>query len=295
MFLKVLIFTGKKEETILGEIFSTFLDNLQILKFTDVLDIIIVAFCIYSVIKFVRETRAVNLIKGIVLIFVITQLSGWLNLNSINFILESTLQVGLIAIIIVFQPELRRALEKMGNSNISRIISDNDTEGMTYADDIIEAVYNLSHRKTGALIVLERETKLSDIMGSGIKMDAAVTRELIENIFVPNTPLHDGAVIISDDKIKAAACVLPLSNTTEIASGYGTRHRAAIGVSEVADCIAIVVSEETGKVSVAENGVLNSDLSESELKNILSFTANNNTSYVKTTKEKLLDWLVNKK
>lgn len=277
------------------EVFTVFLNNLQTIRFRDILDILIVAFGIYNVIKLVRETRAVNLIKGIVIIFVITQLSGWLKLNSINFILESTLQVGLIAIIIVFQPELRRALEKMGNSNISKIISDNDTENVTYMDDIIEAAYNLSQRKTGALIVVERETKLSDIMGSGIKMDAAVTRELIENIFVPNTPLHDGAVIISDDKIKAAACVLPLSNTTEIASGYGTRHRAAIGVSEVADCIAIVVSEETGRVSVAENGELKSNLSESELKEILSFDTNNNANYVKTTKGKILDWLVNKK
>lgn len=280
----------------MGEIFTVFIQNLQTLRIRDILDILIVAFVIYNVIKLVRETRAVNLIKGIVILVVVLQVSGWMKLNSINFILENTLEVGLLAVIIVFQPELRRALEKMGNSSISKIISDTETEQFPSVINIVSAVGNLSDRKTGALIVLERETKLADIMDTGIKMDAQVTRELLENIFVPNTPLHDGAAIISDDKIKAAACVLPLSHTTEIESNFGTRHRAAIGISEVADCIAIVVSEETGRISAAINGELNQNITCDELTDIIKEAVeNDNTNYVKTTKNKVLDWLVRKK
>ena len=277
------------------DFFAVFLRNLQTVGFTDILDILIVALLIFSVIKFVRETRAVSLIKGLVILVVIMYISGWLKLNSVNFILAKSLEVGLMAIIIVFQPELRRALEKMGNSSISRIIHDSETDEAPYSNAVTEAAKNLSVAKTGALIVIEKEVRLSAAIDSGIEMNAEITRELIENIFVPNSPLHDGAVIISEGKIKAAACVLPLSTTTDISSKHGTRHRAAIGISEVSDCIAVIVSEETGRISIAREGVLTYNISSDELKAILLENELDEDNGEKSTKDKLLDWLVKKR
>lgn len=277
------------------DFFAVFLRNLQTIGIMDVFDILIVTLLVFSVIKFVRETKAVNLIKGIVFLVVIMYISGWVNLNSVNFILAKTLEVGLIAIIIVFQPELRRALEKMGNSSISRIIHDSEEDETPFSSMITEAAINLSSTRTGALIVVEREVKLNAAIDSGIEMNAEISRELLENIFVPNSPLHDGAVIISEGKIKAAACVLPLSTATDISSKYGTRHRAAKGVSEISDCIAVVVSEETGRISVATEGVLNYNLTPDELKEYLSFNETDENNGVKSTKDKLMDWLVKKK
>ena len=275
--------------------FAVFLRNLQTIGIMDVFDILIVTLLVFSVIKFVRETKAVNLIKGIVFLVVIMYISGWVNLNSVNFILAKTLEVGLIAIIIVFQPELRRALEKMGNSSISRIIHDSEEDETPFSSMITEAAINLSSTRTGALIVVEREVKLNAAIDSGIEMNAEISRELLENIFVPNSPLHDGAVIISEGRIKAAACVLPLSTATDISSKYGTRHRAAKGVSEISDCIAVVVSEETGRISVAAEGVLNYNLTPDELKEYLSFNETDENNGDKSTKDKLMDWLVKKK
>ena len=277
------------------DFFAVFLRNLQTIGIMDVFDILIVTLLVFSVIKFVRETKAVNLIKGIVFLVVIMYISGWVNLNSVNFILAKTLEVGLIAIIIVFQPELRRALEKMGNSSISRIIHDSEEDETPFSSMITEAAINLSSTRTGALIVVEREVKLNAAIDSGIEMNAEISRELLENIFVPNSPLHDGAVIISEGRIKAAACVLPLSTATDISSKYGTRHRAAKGVSEISDCIAVVVSEETGRISVATEGVLNYNLTPDELKEYLSFNETDENNGVKSTKDKLMDWLVKKK
>lgn len=277
------------------DFFAVFLRNLQTIGIMDVFDILIVTLLVFSVIKFVRETKAVNLIKGIVFLVVIMYISGWVNLNSVNFILAKTLEVGLIAIIIVFQPELRRALEKMGNSSISRIIHDSEEDETPFSSMITEAAINLSSTRTGALIVVEREVKLNAAIDSGIEMNAEISRELLENIFVPNSPLHDGAVIISEGRIKAAACVLPLSTATDISSKYGTRHRAAKGVSEISDCIAVVVSEETGRISVAAEGVLNYNLTPDELKEYLSFNETDENNGVKSTKDKLMDWLVKKK
>lgn len=294
-YVVYLISKNIQEEETVVEFFAVFLRNLQTIGLADILDILIVTILVFSVIKFVRETRAVNLIKGIALLLVIMYISGWLKLNSVNFILAKTLEVGLIAIIIVFQPELRRALEKMGNSSISRMIYDSDTDSSPYSNAVSEASRNLSVTKTGALIVIEKEVKLSAAIDSGIEMNAEITRELLENIFVPNSPLHDGAVIISEGKIKSAACVLPLSTTTEISSKYGTRHRAAIGISEISDCIAVVVSEETGKISVAREGALDSSLTPEELKAILMENEVDKEDNDKSTKDKLLDWLVKKR
>lgn len=239
----------------MGEFFSMLFDNLKILRVRDFIDVAIVAFVIYKGIKLIRETRASTLIKGIFILVAIMYVSGVLNLYAVNFVLENTLQIGLIAVLIVFQPELRRALEKVGTSSVANFLKISDEEeNADYVDEVIYAVSKLAHSKTGALILIERSTKLGDIMSSGVIMDANISHSLIENIFVPNTPLHDGALIIGEGKIKAASCVLPLTQNNSFSKELGTRHRAAIGISEVTDCISIVVSEETGIISVATDG-----------------------------------------
>ena len=190
-----------------------------------------------------------------------------MQLQSVNFILENTLQLGLIALLIVFQPELRRTLEKVGSSTFNRLIKINeDIPENNNIEEICTAVRKLAYSKTGALILIERQTKLGDVMSSGTIIDSEISGGLLENIFVPNTPLHDGAVIIGDGRIKAAACVLPLTQNNSFSKELGTRHRAAIGISEETDCIAVVVSEETGKISVALNGEITRDYTYATLK-----------------------------
>ena len=250
----------------MGQFFTTLFNNLRILRITDFIDIAIVAFVIYHGIKLIRETRASQLIKGILVVVVFMYISGVLQLNAINFLLESTLQIGLIAILVIFQPELRRTLEKVGTASIRKIIKINDDAEENDIGEICSAVSKLASSKTGALILIERSTKLGDIMASGTAIDSRISQSLLINLFVPNTPLHDGAVVIGDNRIKAAACLLPLTENKGFSKELGTRHRAAIGVSEVADCIAIVVSEETGTISMALNGSIKRDYTPSSLK-----------------------------
>ncbi|MBR3933707.1 MAG: diadenylate cyclase CdaA [Clostridia bacterium] len=250
----------------MGDFFGTLFDNIKLIRIGDIIDIAIVAFVIYHGIKLVKETRASQLIKGIIALMIFSQISEALNFNSVNFILDNTLQLGLIALLIVFQPELRRTLEKVGSTNFTKLIKINDEPQETYTAEICSAVRRLAYTKTGALIIIERQTKLGDLMSSGIAIDSKISDGLLENIFVPNTPLHDGAVIIGDGRIKAAACVLPLTENNSFSKELGTRHRAAIGVSEVADCIAVVVSEETGKISMALNGEITRDFTSATLK-----------------------------
>ena len=250
----------------MGDFFETLFDNIKLIRIGDIIDIAIVAFVIYHGIKLVKETRASQLIKGIIALMIFSQISEALNFNSVNFILDNTLQLGLIALLIVFQPELRRTLEKVGSTNLTKLIKINDEPQETYTAEICSAVRRLAYTKTGALIIIERQTKLGDLMSSGIAIDSKISDGLLENIFVPNTPLHDGAVIIGDGRIKAAACVLPLTENNSFSKELGTRHRAAIGVSEVADCIAVVVSEETGKISMALNGEITRDFTSATLK-----------------------------
>ena len=250
----------------MGEFLGTLFDNIKLIGLGDIIDIGIVAFVIYHGIKLVKETRASQLIKGIIALMIFSQISKALKFNSVNFILDNTLQLGLIALLIVFQPELRRTLEKVGSTSFTKFIKINDEPQETYTAEICSAVRRLAYTKTGALIIIERQTKLGDLMTSGTAIDSKISDGLLENIFVPNTPLHDGAVIIGDGRIKAAACVLPLTENNSFSKELGTRHRAAIGVSEVADCIAIVVSEETGKISMALNGEITRDYSSATLK-----------------------------
>ena len=239
---------------------------------TLIIDLAIVIFLIYYFLKIVKGSRAWQLIKGIVLLVVITWLSGLFNLKILNWILTGIMNLGVIAIIVIFQPELRRGLEQLGTNKFAKFFGiDKDLATKTKEDiyKIVIAATELSKTKTGALIVIERDIKIQDIISSGIPMNADVSPQLLVNIFEPKTPLLDGAVVISNNKIAAAACVLPLADDKDIAKELGTRHRAAIGISKESDSIVVVVSEETGKISVAKDGTLIADLREDSLKKIL--------------------------
>ena len=224
---------------------------IQLIKVTDLIDIIIVAVLIYQILKMIRETRTMQLVKGVAILLIVLQVSTWLNFTVINYILKNIMQVGLFMVVVIFQPELRSMLEKVGHSKVGKLIDFSniqmDDEAIQRViGELVSAVVNLSKTKTGALIVLERETKLGDVGDTGAILNAEITAALLENIFAPNTPLHDGAVIVRDDRIYSAGCVLPLTSNNNLSRELGTRHRAAIGVSEVSDSVVLVVSEETG-------------------------------------------------
>ena len=240
----------------------------QVLKITDLLDILLIAFIVYQLLKLIKETRAMQLLKGILILIFVLQMSTWLHLNTLNYLLRSAMQVGMFAIVVIFQPELRSLLEKMGRTRVGKIINiaSGPSDSQEYAiREIVRAADNLSADKTGALIVIERETKLGDVIGTGTLMDAEVSSALLENIFVPKTPLHDGAVIIRGDRIHTAGCLLPLTSNENLSRELGTRHRAALGISEASDALVIVVSEETGKISIAVNGALTRNLDKQSL------------------------------
>ena len=238
-----------------------------------IIDIVIVVFLAYELLRIVKDSRAWQLVKGIAFLVIATALSGILNLHILNYILSTVMDWGVILIIIIFQPEIRRALEQLGGTNkFSRFFGfDKDIITKTKEDiyKVVIAAYELAQKRTGALIVIERDIQIKDIIATGIPMDAEVSPQLLVNIFVPNTPLHDGAVVISNNKIAAAACMLPLASDQDIAKELGTRHRAGIGISKESDALAIIVSEETGKVSVAKDGTLIADVREDVLKKIL--------------------------
>ena len=239
---------------------------------TLILDITIVLFLFYCIFRVLKESRAWQLIKGIALLIIITWLSSLLNLKILNSILSIIMNFGVIAIIILVQPELRRGLEQLGTNKFAKFFGiTKDLEAKTKEDvyKIVIATMELAKQKTGALIVIERDIKIKDIISRGIEIDAEVSPQLLVNIFVPNTPLHDGAVVISNNKIAAAACVLPLADDKNIAKELGTRHRAAVGISRESDSLVVVVSEETGKISIAKDGTLIADLREDVLKKIL--------------------------
>ena len=237
-----------------------------------ILDLTIVIFLGAKFIKSIKSSRVGQLLKGIVLFVLMVAVSDLLNLKILNFILTSVMTYGVIALIIIFQPELRRALEQLGTNKFTRFFGiDKDIMAKTKEDiyKVVIAALELSKTKTGGLIVLEREIKIKDIIDTGVILNSEVSPQLLVNLFTPNTPLHDGAVIISDNKIVAAACILPLAGDNDISKELGTRHRAALGISKESDSIAIVVSEETGKISIAKNGTLIVDVKEEALKRIL--------------------------
>lgn len=231
----------------------------------DIADILIVSYLIYKLIQLVRGTRAVQLLKGIFLLVITWALSTWLNLYTLKWLMNQMFTFGVVTILIIFQPELRRALEQLGRGKlfIRSIAVDEDVSHTI--NEVIKAVNYMARRKIGALIVFERTTGLNEYIESGIKMESTISSELLINVFIPNTPLHDGAVIVRNSQIMAAGCYLPLSENPFISKELGTRHRAAIGISEVCDAISVVVSEETGQVSLAMNGQVVRDIKEESL------------------------------
>lgn len=229
----------------------------------EIIDILIVSYVIYKLVLVLRGTRAIQLLQGIFVVLLVWALSFLFNLNTLQWLMNQMFTYGVMALIIIFQPELRRALEQLGRGKLfSRTNSDEDHELNRRIGEIVKTVNHLSKRKIGALIVFERETGLTDYVESGIPLNSHITSELLINIFIPNTPLHDGAVIIRQDVIMAAGCYLPLSENPFISKELGTRHRAGIGMSEVSDAISVIVSEETGQISLAINGQIVRDIKE---------------------------------
>lgn len=260
----------------LDSVFNYVINFIRVLRINDLVDVFVVAVAVYYFMMAIRGTRAVQLVKGILLIVVVYMTSSLLRLHTLNYILSALVQVAMFGVIVIFQPELRTLLEKMGRLKVGYVLGiaadpfgeRQDME--TMIDNIAGASAEMSKTHTGALIVIERHTRLGEYMNSGTPLNAIVSKELLKNIFVPNTPLHDGAVIIRDNRIITAGCVLPLTANTNLTSELGTRHRAALGLSEASDALVIVVSEETGKISIAVNGSLTRNLTELTLKKALT-------------------------
>lgn len=256
----------------------------------DLLDIVIVAYIIYKIVFWIKETRAWALFKGILVIFVFAAVALILRLNTILWILSNTISVGIIAIIVVFQPEMRKALEQLGKGRFFSYFTKMDTAAKDdkanarTIDEIVKATDKMAAVKTGALVLIEQEVPLGDLERTGIPIDAIVSSQLLINIFEHNTPLHDGAVIIRHNRVAAATCFLPLTESNDVSMELGTRHRAAIGASEVSDAFVIVVSEETGTISMAKGGVLYRNLTVETLRGMLSQTSQ------KSKKRKLILW-----
>lgn len=246
----------------------------------DLIDISIVAYIFYKIFMFIKDTRAEQVFKGIIFLLLATQLSNTFKLHTVYWISLKALDYGVIAALIIFQPEFRAGLEHIGRAKFNLFGKNVNTSEETLnrnIEEIVEALYSLSRQKIGALIIMERETRISDIINTGTIIDAEISRQLLINIFIPNTPLHDGAVVIRDSKVKAAACFLPLTESKDLSKDLGTRHRAGIGGSEVSDCITLIVSEETGGVSIAKAGKLYRDISRERMMNILRSNLKTNT------------------
>lgn len=242
--------------------------NLQnFFDITSIVDIVIVAFVLYRLMLLIKGTRALQLIKGLVVLLVATAVSNWLQLFTLHWLLKQAMTALVVALPIVFQPELRRALEKLGGGAFFAHPLNNVSEDARdrVVKEIVRAVQAMSRTRTGALIVIERITGLEEYMESGTPIGGLVSAEFLENVFVPKTPLHDGAVIIRGERVMAAACVLPLTESVDLGKELGTRHRAAIGITEVSDALALVVSEETGTISLSVEGVLARHLDDAAL------------------------------
>ena len=260
----------------MGDLWSTvrnmFWNLTHRLGIIDIIDILIVAIIIYELLLLTRHTRGSALLKGLFLLLVIMVVSNLLGFKSLNWLLLAILQNGALVLVILFQPELRKALERMGRSRLltkSNRRSVNE-ERDTVIAEIVQTVLDLSRRRVGALLVFEQQTGLEDVIETGTRMYAEISAPLLENIFEPNTPLHDGAAVIRDDQVIAAACILPLAEASGVSRELGTRHRAAVGISENTDAVVLVVSEETGIVSMARDGVMKRPLSTDELKDFLN-------------------------
>ncbi len=248
------------------------------ITWSDVLEIIIIAYLIYHILLWFKRGRAWTLLKGILVLLCFMGVAALLQLNTILYLAKNMINVGIIAIFILFQPELRRALDELGRKQIIKNMFEfnfNEKKEDKYLSDktiyeLVKTSFELGRAKTGALIVLEHDTPLGEFVGTGIRVDAVVTEQLLVNIFEKNTPLHDGAVIISSNRVIAATCYLPLTERNDVNKELGTRHRAGLGISEISDSMTIIVSEETGAVSIAHKGTIYRNLNETELRNHLS-------------------------
>jgi diadenylate cyclase len=262
----------------IGDVFSYITNFLGLNGPLDIIRLIIeislISYVVYKSIQLVRETRALQLVKGLFFILIFSKISEVLGLKTIAYLLKGTIQLFGFSLIVIFQPELRRALEKLGSSGFQDIMlrkTDEDRfRTISAIESVVKACTALSQEYIGALIIIERTTKIGDIVNTGTQMDAMLSSELLLNIFTPKTPLHDGAVIIRNDKIKAAACYLPLTQNPGLSRELGTRHRAALGITEVSDAIAVVVSEESGKISYAHSGGLTRNLTPDMLRRALT-------------------------
>lgn len=277
------------------ETLNTILNTVRNMNISSVIDILIVAYLIYRAYKLIIETRAELLLRGIVLILLLIPISYIFNLTMVYTIISKTITIGVLTLVIIFQPEIRRILEHLGRSAFSdrRVLRDADILTKV-VNEIVESVDNLSESKTGALIVIEQDTGLGDISETGTKIDAVVSTALLENIFVPNTPLHDGATIIRGARISSSGCVLPLTTNKDISKSLGTRHRAALGLSEVSDALVLIVSEETGTISLALNGKLVRNYDKERLQKILVKILTSKIEKKITWKEKIESWLSKK-
>ena len=252
------------------------------MTWVDVIEIAIISFLFYHILLWIKSTRAWNLFKGIMVILIFVLIAALFQMSTILWIAENTLSVGLLAIVVIFQPELRKALENLGDKNILsgflNISSKSETEKFSdhTIDELIKAVYAMGKVKTGALIVIEDEISLSEYERTGIDVDAIVSSQLLINIFEKNTPLHDGAIILRGDRVVSATCYLPLSDSLSLSKELGTRHRAAVGVSEASDSLTIIVSEETGSVSIALRGQIYRNVDADFLREKLKFMQNSN-------------------
>ncbi len=256
-----------------------FSDTFSILratfKFRDIIDILVVALIIYMIVSLLRQTRASQLLRGIAVLMLAYFVARILDLKTVNFMIELVLQFGLIAIVVIFQPEIRRGLEQVGRSKMlvnlfrGQMSTELRDQWRSALVTISDSAESLARKRCGALIVIENFSRLSEIESTGTKIDASPTAELIETIFYEGSPLHDGAVIVKNARISAAGCLLPVSQNTEISKDLGTRHRAAIGLSEISDALIVVVSEETGRISLAQNGIIIQRLDRANLYRIL--------------------------
>ena len=260
----------------LMEMGASWLSLLSRISLTNILEIVIISFVVYEILYWVKNTRAWTVLKGLVVICLFALVAAVLHLTTILWILENITGIAVTALLIIFQPELRKALEQLGSQKIiSSILSFDDGKverGFTEktVNELVRATFEMAKVKTGALMVIERNTSLKEIERTGIEINGLVTSQLLINIFEHNTPLHDGAVVIRGNRVAAETCYLPLSDNMTISKDLGTRHRAAVGVSEVTDSLTIVVSEETGRVSVAEGGALTRIADAESLRKILA-------------------------
>lgn len=252
----------------------------------DFIEILIIAFLFYHILLWIKSTKAWNLFKGIIVILLFVLVSAIFQMNTILWLAERTLNVGLIALVIIFQPELRKALENLGEKNFfGKVFNFSKSDECKFSDrtieELIKACYAMGKVRTGALIVIEDEILLNEYIRTGIDIDAILSSQLLINIFEKNTPLHDGAVIVRGDRVVSATCYLPLSDSLSLSKNLGTRHRAAVGVSEVSDSLTIVVSEETGKVSIASRGQIYHGIDADFLREKLQYLQNRNHEVTK--------------